>query len=505
MEEENSIYDLAVIGGGVNGCGIARDAAGRGLSVVLCEQGDLAGGTSSASTKLIHGGLRYLEYYEFRLVREALREREVLLHSAPHIVWPLRFVLPHHNGLRPAWLIRLGLFLYDNLGGRVLLQETSNINLAQDREGEVLKKKYVKGFAYSDCWVMDSRLVVLNAMDVAALRGDIRVRTQCTAAHRENGIWRLETEDTNTGKKDEIQAKVLVNATGPWLDEFLTHTSHKESCDHVRMIKGSHIVVKKVCEHDRAYIFQNADGRIVFAIPYEREYTLIGTTDVEFSGDPGSVSIDEDEIGYLCSAASEYFITPVSATDVVHSYSGVRPLFDDGESEAKAITRDYVLKLDVGELGDEAPLLSIYGGKITTYRKLAEAVLEKLMPFLPKMGKTWTENSCLPGGDFLPGEYRQLVDKLLVVCPALTRSHAFRLVRHYGSRAFFVVDKVTTKKDLGCFFGGDLYECEVTYLMKKEWARTAEDILWRRTNQGLLFSRQEVEALDAWMSKKLER
>lgn len=494
---KSSTFDIAIIGGGINGCGIARDAAGRGLSVYLCEQNDLANGTSSASTKLIHGGLRYLEYYEFRLVREALKEREVLLHAAPHIIWPLRFILPHHSGLRPYWLIRLGLFLYDNLGGREILPGTTVVDLTSDEAGSPLKKLFTKGFEYSDCWVMDSRLVVLNAMDAAAKGAHIDTRTRCTSAVRNGDVWKLNLEDTMTGSKKEIEARAVVNATGPWLDDFLSHTTHEETDEHIRMVKGSHIIVKKLFEHDRCYIFQNEDGRIIFAIPYETDFTLIGTTDVDYHGDPGSVSISKEETEYLCQAASEYFIKELTSNDVVSSYSGIRPLFDDGKSDAKAATRDYTLKID----GDDthAPLLSIYGGKITTYRKLAEAVMKKLQVFFPSMGPEWTENSSLPGGDFDVNGFSHLVQRLEQECTGLTPQHASRLVRYYGTSAFQIMKGIGNINQLGHCFGADLYGCEVDYLIRNEWARTAEDILWRRSNLGLYLTKSEQEELERWV------
>ena len=495
------VFDLAVIGGGINGCGIARDAAGRGLSVFLCEQDDLACGTSSASTKLIHGGLRYLEYYEFRLVREALREREVLLTAAPHIIWPLRFILPHHSGLRPAWLIRLGLFLYDHLGGRKLLPGTTSVDLRTDEAGRVLKKNFSKGFEYSDCWVMDSRLVVLNAMDAAAKGATIRTRTRLQSATRTGKTWTLSLLDRSRNEEYTVQARALVNASGPWLEELLSRISHTASREHIRMVKGSHIIVRKMFDHDRAYIFQNADGRIIFAIPYEKLFTLIGTTDVDFHGDPGTVAISEEETAYLCRAASEYFSQGLSSVDVVSSFSGIRPLFDDGKSAAKAATRDYVLKLDSGR--DEAPLLSLYGGKITTYRKLAESVLARLAPFLPGMGDPWTEKAHLPGGDFQPQSFAAEVDKLLVRCPVLTANHATRLIRTYGTCATAMTAAINNRDALGRCFSADLYGFEVDYLIEKEWARNALDVLWRRTNLGLLATAAEAEALDTYMKEKL--
>jgi glycerol-3-phosphate dehydrogenase len=496
------VFDLAIIGGGINGCGIARDAAGRGLSVFLCEQHDLANGTSSASTKLIHGGLRYLEYYEFRLVREALREREVLLRAAPHIIWPLRFILPHHRGLRPAWLIRLGLFLYDHLGGRELLPGTTAVDLTRDEAGRVLKKNFLRGFEYSDCWVIDSRLVILNAMDAASRGAAIHTRTRLQRASRSGSLWTLELVDSTSGATSQVQAKVLVNASGPWLEKLLPAIDHSEGGERIRMVKGSHIIVKKLFDHPRAYIFQNEDGRIVFAIPFEEQFTLIGTTDLDFHGDPDAVAISEEEILYLCRAASEYFVTQLGPADVAGSFSGIRPLFDDGKSDAKAATRDYVLKLDTG--AGEAPLLSLYGGKITTYRKLAESVLAKLTPFLPTMGPAWTENACLPGGDFAPGDFQEEVEKLHRLHPGLGPALAGRLVRNYGTRAFAMTAALGTSHDFGRHFGAGLHSFEVDYLLTHEWARCAADILWRRTKLGLLLGDRETLALEEYVTATLE-
>ena len=382
------MYDLFIIGGGINGCGIARDAAGRGLSVMLAEKSDLASGTSSASTKLIHGGLRYLEQYEFRLVRESLMERETLMQMAPHIIWPLRFVLPHHKGLRPKWLIRLGLFLYDHLGGRKLLAASKSLNLKTGPVGEPLKPEFTSGFEYSDCWVDDARLVVLNAMDARDRGAEIRPRTEVISAERQASNWIVTTRDTETGETDEVLARVLVNAAGPWVSEVSSGRLRLNSRSQSRLVKGSHIVVPRVFEHDRAYIFQNPDGRIVFAIPYEDEFTLIGTTDVDVGSDPEAPRASDDEIDYLCKAASEYFKTPILADDVVWTYAGIRPLFDDGEATAQEITRDYVLSVD--DQGGLAPVLSIFGGKITTYRHLAEEALEKLERWLPQAKAKWT-------------------------------------------------------------------------------------------------------------------
>jgi len=498
---ETPVFDLAIIGGGINGCGIARDASGRGLSVFLCEQQDLAHGTSSASTKLIHGGLRYLEYYEFRLVREALREREVLLRAAPHIIWPLRFILPHHRGLRPAWLIRLGLFLYDHLGGREMLPGTSTVDLRRDEAGKVLKQAYSKGFEYSDCWVMDSRLVVLNAMDAASRGAQVRTRTRLTRATRAGGIWNLELLDTASGANSQVRAKVLVNASGPWPDRLMPAIDHHQGAERLRMVKGSHIIVDKLYDHPRAYIFQNQDGRIIFAIPFEERFTLIGTTDLDFHGDPDAVAIDQEEIAYLCRATSEYFRKQLTPSDVVGSFSGIRPLFDDGKSEAKAATRDYVIKLDATP--GEAPLLSLYGGKITTYRKLAESVLDKLSPFLPAMGPPWTEDAVLPGGDFAPEDFSAQVDRLEHLHPGLGRPLATRLFRAYGTRAYQMTEELGEGRDLGRHFGADLYGFEVDYLLAREWARCAADILERRTKLGLRLDRQQAKALEDYITDNL--
>lgn len=498
------IYDLAIIGGGINGCGIARDAAGRGASVFLCEQGDFAGATSSASTKLIHGGLRYLEYYEFRLVREALIEREVLLRAAPHIIWPLRFVLPHHKGLRPASLIRLGLFFYDHLGGRKILPGTRTIDLRRSPLGTSLKDDYARGFEYSDCWVDDARLVVLNALDAARHGAELYPRTQCTVAERGEEVWVVEVKGCETGEARSIRARSLVNAAGPWVSEVLAQRLHVNSSEHTRLVKGSHIVVPRLFEHDRAYIFQNSDGRIVFAIPYEQDFTLIGTTDEDFMGDPGDVRISNDETEYLVSAVSEYLKHPVTTDDVVHSYSGVRPLYDDGAGAAQQTTRDYVLSLDAGD-GTRPPLLNVFGGKITTYRKLAEHALQKLSPHLRGLSGNWTASATLPGGDFAVGESTGLTDTLMEEYPFLTQSWARRLVRSYGTRSRSLLGETRTTEEMGQHFGADLYEREVVFLMQEEWARCAEDVLWRRSKLGLRLSTEEASALESWMRHRLAR
>ncbi|WP_342362139.1 glycerol-3-phosphate dehydrogenase [Terrarubrum flagellatum] len=493
------VHDVLIIGGGVNGCGIARDAAGRGLSVFLCEMHDLASGTSSWSTKLIHGGLRYLEYYEFRLVREALIEREVIWKIAPHLVAPLRFVLPHHKGLRPAWLLRLGLFLYDHLGGRKKLPPTRTLDLTTDAAGKPLKPDlYRRGFEYSDCRVDDARLVVLNARDAANKGADIRTRTKAVSAVRDAEGWTLTIENLDTGARSEVRGKTLVNAAGPWVADVLTGTLRANSRAKVRLVQGSHIVTRRIFDHDRAYIFQNADGRIIFAIPYEDEFTLIGTTDRDYDGDPANVRATDEEISYLCAAASEYFVKPIAPSDVVWTYSGVRPLYDDGASEAKAATRDYVFELD----DNGAPLLSIFGGKITTYRRLSEEALEKLQRWLPASSEEkegWTGREPLPGGEF-PMEGRvALADELRRDFPFLSVRQAARYARSYGLKARDFLKDAKSAADLGRDFGAGFTEAEARYLMRSEWARDADDMLWRRSKLGLHLDTTQRAALADWI------
>jgi glycerol-3-phosphate dehydrogenase len=494
------IYDLAIIGGGVNGCGIARDAAGRGNSVFLCEMNDLASGTSSWSTKLVHGGLRYLEYYEFRLVREALIEREILWQIAPHIIRPLRFVLPHHAGLRPAWLLRLGLFLYDHIGGRHLLPSTRSVDLTTDAVGRPLVPgRYVKGFEYSDCFVDDARLVALNARDAADRGADIRTRTRALEIRQSDGIWHVTTEHTITQQRSAIRARALVNAGGPWVEKVLNSGAGVNARAKVRMVQGSHIVVKQLYEHDRAYMFQNADGRIVFVIPYQDDFTLIGTTDRDYHGDPAEVKATAEEIKYLCNSVSEYLAKPVKPEDVVWTYAGVRPLYDDGASEAKAATRDYVFELDTP---GGAPMLSIYGGKITTYRRLAEEALERLSPYLQsaKAREGWTGKSALPGGDLDVSALPALSAELQRNYPFLSQEHASRLAHAYGTRATKLLGSAKSLADLGECFGATLTASEVNYLMAWEWAVTAEDIVWRRSKLGLRLSKDQIAALDRWIA-----
>ena len=499
-DAREQVYDLAVIGGGVNGCGIARDAAGRGLTVVLCEQGDLAQATSSASTKLFHGGLRYLEHYEFRLVREALIERETLLAAMPHISWPLRFVLPHHAGLRPAWLLRLGLFLYDHLGGRKLLPGTRTLDLRSDPAGAPLKPDYVKGFEYSDCWVDDARLVVLNARDAAARGAVILTRTRCESAARADGIWEVRLTDAETGESRTVRARGLVNAAGPWVEEVIRDRLDGRSPAHVRHVRGSHIVTRRLFDHGKPYIFQQTDGRIVFAIPYEEDFTLIGTTDADQEGDPLDAACSAEEAEYLCDAVSGYFRERVTPDDIVWTYAGVRPLYDDGSSSATQATRDYVLKLT--DEDGRAPLLNVFGGKITTYRRLAQAALGKLERYFPSMGPRWTAGAPLPGGDFPVDGFDALAADLAARFPFLAERHARRLARAYGTEAAEMLAGARSADDLGRTFGWDLTERELRWLMSREWARTAEDVLWRRSKLGLRLSADEQRALRDWMAEQ---
>ncbi|RWB19653.1 glycerol-3-phosphate dehydrogenase [Mesorhizobium sp.] len=491
------IHDIFVIGGGINGCGIARDAVGRGFSVFLAEMNDLASGTSSGSTKLIHGGLRYLEFYEFRLVREALMEREILWKNAPHIIWPMRFVLPYAKGLRPAWLIRLGLFLYDHIGGRKLLPATKTLDMASDPAGKPLKPLFRKAFEYSDGWVNDARLVALNARDAADRGAVIRTRTKVVSARRNGALWTIKIQNVLTGETEEVRARLLVNAAGPWVDQVLAKAVGQNDVHNVRLVQGSHIVIKKKFDDPRAYFFQNKDGRIIFAIPYEEEFTLIGTTDRDYPGDPHDVKISDAEIDYLCAAASEYFAQAVKRSDIVWTYSAVRPLYDDGASKAQEATRDYVLKAEGGE--GAAPLLNSFGGKITTFRRLAESMLEKIEGFLGKRGKPWTANAPLPGGDFPATGFDAQVARLKNAYPFLDQRLARRLTRLYGTRAEKLLGLAKSNADLGRNFGADLYEAEVRYLVENEWAVTAEDVLWRRTKRGLHFSREQTAALEEFM------
>jgi glycerol-3-phosphate dehydrogenase len=490
-------YDIFVVGGGISGCGIARDAAGRGYSVCLCEMNDLASGTSSLSTKLVHGGLRYLEYYEFRLVREALIEREILWSIAPHIIWPLRFVLPHHSGLRPAWVLRLGLFLYDHIGGRKLLPPTRSLDLTSGEVGKSLNGRFRRGFEYSDCWVDDARLVVLNARDARHRGAEIRTRTRVVSARPDGSEWRLNIENTETEMKEVVQARLVINAAGPWVDTVLKDVFGQNDPSNVRLVQGSHIVVKRLFDHDRCYIFQNADKRIVFAIPYENDYTLIGTTDQDYATDPGSAAISDSEVDYLLAAANHYFGSPIAHEDIVWTYSGVRPLYDDGVSEAQRATRDYIVKS--GEDANKPPVINIFGGKITTYRRLAEAVMGRVEDHLGSRKAAWTATAHLPGGDFEADGQAGLRSRLGELHPYLQDDQIARFVRHYGTDSLRILDGSASPDDLGKHFGAGLYEREVAWLMTHEWATRAEDVAWRRTKLGLRLTRPEMAELDAWM------
>ncbi|ASM56315.1 glycerol-3-phosphate dehydrogenase (plasmid) [Pseudoalteromonas nigrifaciens] len=492
MKLADNEYDLLVIGGGVNGTGIAADAAGRGLKVLLCEQSDLASATSSNSSKLIHGGLRYLEHYEFRLVKEALAEREVLLKNAPHIMWPLTFRLPHQKHLRPAWMIRIGLFMYDNLAKRVTLPASKSIKFG---EHSVLEPTITKGFEYADGWVDDSRLVILNALAAQERGAVIATQTKCVKAHREQGTWQVTLEQQETKQHYDISVRGIVNAAGPWVAKLFDETLEEKSPQNIRLVKGSHIVVPRIHDESHAYILQNKDNRIVFVLPFEDDYSLIGTTDVEYNGAAQDVKISDEEIDYLIDITNNYFKKLIKREDIVHTFSGVRPLLDDESVNAQAVTRDY--KLELSSDGQRTPLLSVFGGKITTYRKLAEAAINKLESFYPQIGKPWTKHNVLPGGDFssvktlkkqLKSSYKWLPEVLLN-----------RLIRTYGTRAVNVLGGTKQLSDLGQNFGHNLYAAEVDYLLNYEWANSTSDILWRRTKLGLRFNPEQITTLNHYI------
>lgn len=511
----DDIFDLFVIGGGVNGCGIARDAAGRGLRVALAEKGDLAGATSSASTKLFHGGLRYLEYFEFRLVREALIERETLLRAMPHIAWPMRFVLPLSRdmrfegetptsrllgrvmpwlkGRRPDWVIRAGLFLYDHMGGRKLLPATRSLSLADDPAGAILKPEFRRAFEYSDVWVQDSRLVVLNARDAQAKGARIMVGTRVLGARRDGDLWHVSTD------QGSFRARALVNAAGPWVEQMLGQVTGANTAARVRLVRGSHIVVPRIADHDRCYFLQGADGRIIFAIPYEQDFTLIGTTDMDHSDPDAPPELTRTERDYLLEFINRYIARPLGPQDIVHSFSGVRPLFDDGASAAQAATRDYVLALDQ----NGPPILSVFGGKITTYRKLAEHALQKLTPFFPGLAGDWTAGAALPGGDFPVSEVQARTEALRMDYPFLSAAQAQRLFRAYGTQAWDMLGTATTRADLGRDFGAGLSEAELRWMIRHEFARTAEDVLWRRSKLGLSLSAEQVDNVRSFLGETL--
>ena len=511
------ISDIFVIGGGINGTGVARDAQGRGLQVTLAEMDDLASATSSASTKLFHGGLRYLEYFEFNLVKKALVERETLLRAMPHISWPMRFVLPYHEdmrfetttpaakllnrvmpwmkGRRPAWMIRLGLFMYDHLGGRKILPGTKTVWLKRDPVGEPLEDKFTRAYEYSDCWVEDSRLVVLNARDAERRGAEILVRTKVTSAERDGDLWKITTENQITGETRTHKARCLVNAGGPWVEDIVKGVARLNSSEGIRLVQGSHIVTKRLFDHDKCYFFQGEDGRIIFAIPYETDFTLIGTTDKEYTGNPSDAACSDEEADYLVAFANQYLKQDITRDDVVWTYSGVRPLYDDGAMSATAATRDYVLSLDTSG----APILSIFGGKITTYRKLAEGVMAKLKGVFRDMPGDWTAGVPLPGGDFPVDGVDTLVAGLKKKFPFLNERWAKRLVRAYGTEAFELLKGAESAEDLGEHYGANLTQREVDWLVEKEYARAAEDIVWRRSKLGLRMTAEQIARLNEAM------
>jgi glycerol-3-phosphate dehydrogenase len=505
QQEQRAECDLLVVGGGINGAGIARDAAGRGLRVVLAEKDDLAAWTSSSSTKLVHGGLRYLEHYEFGLVRKSLAEREVLLRNAPHIVWPLRFLIPHDPSMRPVWMIRAGLFLYDHLARREILPGSRTVDLRRHPAGEPLKSHWRAGIMYSDGWVDDARLVVLNALDAHERGARVLTRTTCVQARREGGIWRARLQPEG-GAAFEVQARVLVNAAGPWAAQFLRDNVGRAEVRLLRLVKGSHIVVRRLYDHPYAYIFQNPDKRIVFAIPFENDFTLVGTTDVEIHGDPGEAKVDAAEIDYLCAMINRYFSRQIAPADVVWSYAGVRPLLDDG-ADASAVTRDYRLELDSAG----APLLSVWGGKITTYRALAEEAVDLLARPLNATAGGWTAAAPLPGGDLgaeittsssPTQDFEQFRMRQQQRWPWLPPALLNRYARAYGTRMARLIGDANAPSDLGAELAPGLFEAEVNYLVEHEWARTAEDILWRRSKLGLHLPADSAGRLAAWLSRQ---
>jgi len=498
--------DLLVVGGGINGVGVACDAAGRGLSVVLCEQGDLGGATSSASSKLVHGGLRYLEHYAFALVRESLIERSALLRKAPHIVHPKRFVLPLGPGMRPAWMVALGLFLYDHFGTRdPQLAPHRRLNLRTADEGRVLSGAAAVGFEYADCTMDDARLVVLNALSAAENGARILTRSALVGARRVAGLWQATLRNGVTGVEQTVMARAIVNAAGPWVTDVIGTVEGAHSTKQMRLVKGSHIVVKRLYDGEQAYILQNDDGRVVFVIPYQDDFTLIGTTEVDMDSPPpldgAGFSISAAETAYLCRAVNRDFAAAIDPSDVVWGYAGVRPLFQDKTASATQTTREYVL--DVQDADDAAPVLSVYGGKLTTYRRLAEKVLDRLNPYLPKMGATWTLSAPLPGGDFPDGDVDALVAQLSRDRPGLEEMFLRGLVRRYGSRVALVLGEAQDLDALGQNFGHGLWSCEVDYLMDREWARSGEDILWRRTKLGLYFDDAQAAALQHYVAMRL--
>ena len=492
-------YDVLVIGGGINGVGVARDAAGRGLSVLLCERDDLGGATSSASSKLLHGGLRYLEQFQFRMVRHALAEREVLLEAAPHIVWPLRFVLPHNRSIRPYWMIRLGIWLYDHLARRASLPGSRQLDFRSGRDPAPLKPSFDRGFEYSDCWVDDARLVVLTALDARDRGATILTRTACTGATCTGGHWEVQLQDRISGETRIERARVIVNAAGPWAEAVAREVLGINPAYRSRLVRGSHIVVPKRYEDERAYILQNDDKRIVFVLPFERDFTMIGTTDVPHDGDPGDARIDGDEIAYLCRVASDHFVTPVEPADVVWTFSGVRPLFDDGSSSPSKASRDYILEVHSDDSDDRLRVLTIWGGKLTGYRLLAEDVMARLSRAFPDLGEPWTAGATLPGGNLHPAGLDRFTRMLTQVYDWIPPELAEAYARRYGSLVHTVLGNAGSLDDLGEELSPGLYAREVLHLVRNEWARTSEDILWRRTKLGLRSTESGRERLECYL------
>ncbi len=492
MNETSDILDIVVVGGGINGTGTAADAAGRGLKVLLCEQNDLASSTSSNSSKLIHGGLRYLEHYEFRLVREALAEREVLIKNAPHIIKPLQFRLPHQRHLRPSWMIRAGLFLYDNLAKRVTLPSSKGIKFLED---SALVPSIKKGFEYSDGWVDDARLVVLNALSAKENGAEILTRTKCIKAIREDSYWLVTLKDEMTNQERTVKTKAIVNASGPWVAQLFDDALTLKSPQKVRLVKGSHIVVPRIHEEEQAYMLQNADERIIFVIPFEDKFSLIGTTDIEYKEDPSKVKISDEEINYLINITNDYFKNKISRNDIVTTYSGVRPLLDDDAEDAQEVTRDYTLELN--DKYNKTPILSIFGGKITTYRKLSEAAVDKIEDYFPNIGESWTATKALPGGDFT--DQQSLSKEMSDQYPWLSNNLIKRYVRSYGTYAYKFLGNGESEADLGEKFTEDLYSAEIDYLIENEWALTLDDVIWRRTKRGLYLNDADKLAIEAYL------
>ncbi len=495
-----TVYDVFVIGGGVNGCGIARDAAGRGYSVYLSEKNDIASATSSASSKLIHGGLRYLENFEFSLVRASLKERDILIKIAPHIIREMRFVLPHHTNLRPVWLLKLGMLLYDNLYSSKYVKRSSYIKLPFHESKSTLKEAFTKGFEYSDCITDDARLTVLNAADAKRLGGNVNTRTMVKNMEQKNGVWNIEVMNTISNETKYVQAKVVVNATGPWVDHFLKNRIKQTKVDNVRLVKGSHIVVKKLFNHSYAYILQNSDSRVFFAVPWENEFTFIGTTDVDFKDSLDSFSASDDEINYLCESANQYFRSNITSNDVIKRWSGVRPLYDDGSIKAQKASRDYTIRID--SQNNSSALINIFGGKMTTFRQLSEEVVNKVGSILGKNKSPWTSDVHLPGGNFSLSEKPKIIDALAKKHDYLDVDYIERLFNLYGNRVEYILKNVSSIDDLGLHFGRDLYQVEVDYLMQEEFALFPEDVLERRTKLYLFLDYDKIESLDNYMQKK---